>query len=82
METMETRTSYITMPLQTTTIGSYPKPEYLQKVLPDWFKNQNNYNPEEFNEALHQHHSEGKFKISSVTQVLNLHQTKRLNVNM
>ncbi|XP_064644072.1 5-methyltetrahydropteroyltriglutamate--homocysteine methyltransferase-like [Lineus longissimus] len=46
------------MPLQTTTVGSYPKPEYLHSLLPDWFKDQNCYKPAEYDEALLAHRTE------------------------
>ena len=50
------------MPLTTTVIGSFPKPDYVK--APDWFRTANG-NVEEFNVYLKNLQSTGAFKTSS-----------------
>ena len=55
------------MPLTTTVIGSFPKPDYIK--APDWFKTANG-NVEEFNVYLKDLQPTGAFQIPSYIQYL------------
>ncbi|XP_064644481.1 5-methyltetrahydropteroyltriglutamate--homocysteine methyltransferase-like [Lineus longissimus] len=59
----------ITMPLQTTVIGSYPKPEYLS-FLPDWFNRESseNFSMEEYNKALLDHQQDLELLTEKATR--------------